>query len=779
MYLDNEKISPRQMKRLLVFNIFSISGLIIPRIAAASARRDGLISVFLGLLFALIFIIFIGFIVKNTSGNFMKYSKDKCGNLITFIIGAFYVIKYFASLVFCGRLFSEVIKETLLEDADMRFIILMLLLISAYSASKGFEVRARITEILYFIVLIPLVLFLLIGLKSVDLSNLLPLFTEPKGDIISGGYRVFITFTSLEFMIFSMHYVKEKPVKSSPKGKFSDKQERFLKIFRNSNLNYILNAFIIVGIIDILLYVVTVGILGITDTSSKLWSTINMIQIVDLPGEFLQRHDALIIPIWMLSIFTLTSGFLYYILMISKEMFHLKSQNYMVLPYIILLFIACITPIDTEIYFWYFEKYMMLIGVPASIILPLIVLIIGKIRDFMNKNKEKKLENYHEDDVDRGRLNLKSLSSKSLTPIIIIAIPMLLTGCSDMTEIEDRNFIQSIGLDYENGEIALSLESPDLAAYTGQASSDEDGKEKLINVIRGNDFFQIEEEYLNEANKRMDFSHLQVIIFGREFIENKVLYYEFLEYAQTKYEISRNTLIVMSNTSAEDIMDMNSKLDGGLGNFLFQLYRINVINNGREEIKLQNLLLSKNEKNLVPKIPIVVVEEDKILLAGAGFIQDGKLAYEADLDENEYINIARGFGSNSRIFIEDKSGNIKYVLKINRLKRNITLEENDGKPFIIYRIEGDGELEKGLDVSGYGFDEENKGQIDKINLECNQYIHDEVVKLIGVITKEEQVDVLNVYRELYENKNLWLKYKDKQGGFLKDLDYVVEVDIGI
>ena len=754
MYLDNEKISRRQMKRLIVFNIFSISGLIIPRIAVTTAARDGLIAIILGLIFALIYIAFIGFISRKMSGNLMKYSKEKSGILVTFIIGIFYIVKYFASLVFCGRLFAEVINKTLLEDTNVRFIILMLILISAYSASKGFEVRARITELLYFIVLIPIALFLLIGLKSVDMANILPLYTEPNTSIIYGGYAIFITFSTLEFMIFSMHFIKDEAVKSKPEHKYNDKQEKTLKIFKNKNLNYILNALVIAGIIDILLYLVTVGILGTNDTKQKLWSTINMIQIVDLPGGFLQRHDALIISIWMLSIFTLTSGFFYYLLMISKQILRLRSQNYMILPYIILLFAACIIPIDTEVYFWYFEKYMMIIGIPGSIILPLLVLIIGKVRDYFQGIKNQK--------------DYKVL--KNIVLLMILPTLLMSTACSDMTEIEDRNFIQSIGVDYKDGQISLSLASPDLASYTEQGSSDEDSKEKLLTVITANDFFQIEEKYLNEGNKKIDFSHLEVIIFGRGLLKNKDIYFEFLDYIENRYEISRNTLIFMSESSAYEIIKINSKLDEGIGGYLKQLYRINVINNGREEIKLQNLLLSKNEGNLVAKLPLITIEDDSILVKGAGYIQNGLVAYEVDIKENDYINLARGFGNNSRLFIEDELENVKYVLKIKQIQKTIEFEEKNNKPFMILRIEGEADLEKGLSNNKKGID---------IKLECNQYIHDQIVGLIEEISKENKVDFLNLYCHTYGNKKLWLKYRDKGEAFLEDLEYELEVNIGL
>ena len=117
-----------------------------------------------------------------------------------------------------------------------------------------------------------------------------------------------------------------------------------------------------------------------------------------------------------------------------------------------------------------------------------------------------------------------------------------------MTEIEDRDFIQAIGVDYEDGQISLSLASPDLASQTkGQVMKK---LRKITDYFNRYDFYQMEEEYLNSANKRLDFSHLQVVILGREFLENKELYYRLLEYIENKYEISRNTLSIMSDSKA-------------------------------------------------------------------------------------------------------------------------------------------------------------------------------------------------------------------------------------
>jgi len=248
MFSDNEKISLRQFKRIIVFDLFSISGLIIPRIAVDFAGRDGFSAIILGTIIALIY--------------------------------AAIIIKLFACCVFATRLFGEVINETLLVDADPRLIIIMLLLISAYAASKGFEVRARIVEVLYFIVIVPLLIFLILGLRDADMSNLMPIFTERPVDIVTGGYAVFLTFSLLELILFTAPFIQVSKTNVS--------KER-------SIFSYVVQALIIGGIMDILLFIITVGILGMEETKEKIWSTVSIIQLIKLPGGFIQRHDAYIL----------------------------------------------------------------------------------------------------------------------------------------------------------------------------------------------------------------------------------------------------------------------------------------------------------------------------------------------------------------------------------------------------------------------------------------------------------------------------------------------------
>lgn len=739
MFSDNEKISLRQFKRIIVFDIFSVSGLIIPRIAVGFAGRDGISAIIVGTIIAFIYALIILAITKNLNENFLDYSIHNAGKVLTFIVGALYIIKLFACCVFATRLFGEVINETLLEETDSRIIIIMLLLISAYAASKGFEVRARITEVLYFIVIVPLLIFLLLGLRDADISNLMPIFTESPKDIITGGYGVFLTFSLLELILFSAPFIQiDKTNVSKERSIFS----------------YIVQALIIGVIMDLLLFLVTVGILGIEETKAKVWSTISIIQVIELPGGFIQRQDALLISIWMLSIFTIISGFIYYISLITKKIIHVQTQNYLIIPIILFIFGASVIPMDADKYYEYFGKYMMFIGIPQSILLPLIILLIGKLR----------------------KMSRTKAVAKSMILLALLFTTTSLTGCSDMTEIEDRNFIQAIGVDLEGDEIKVYYVMPDLAAITGQSTKD---SEKLIIELKGKDYWEIEEDYQLQSAKKLDFSHLKVIVLGKNIAENSKQLDELLLYIENNYEIARNTLLYLSEKDVKEIIALNGEVHGGIGQYLERLDRINLIKIGKTEVTIGDLIYGKNSDNLIIKVPVLKPTKKSAKNTGLAVFDESKLVYELNEKESDYINIANGNGRNIRIFIKEaEEDNPKYVIRVISLSRSAEISWVNGKPKMALKISGNGLVEKGIKDTGNTSQAANIKLIHDIKDQCNKQIKEKTTRLLDRIMKEENIDILNIYRMTsYKNKDIWLEYKDKTEQFIQDLEYTVEVNM--
>lgn len=747
MFAHNDQISLRQLKRLLVFDLFSISGLIIPHIAAVSTGKDGIISIVFATLYAIIYgYIMISF-AKSFQGKYLDYSNENAGKIITFMIGFIYILKFIISCVFAMKLFGEIINETILEDTDPRIIILILLIVSAYASSKGFEVRARIAEILYFIVIVPIFLFLLLGLRKVDLTNLMPLFTRTPGDMVIGSYQVFITYSILEALLFTIPFIHFRKADIT-KGR---------KVY-----HYIVNAVSIIGILNVLIFIVTMGILGNIQTSQKLWSMVTIIQIVKMPGGFIQRQDAIILTFWMLCIYSIISAFFFYSTFIGKQIFKVENRNYLLVPFLLVIYGISLLPIETEQFYYFYEEYMKYIGIPLSIILPLIVLAIGKLRSKSKKGYPKK----------------KIVNTVSL--ILVLFLVSTLTGCSEMAEIEDRNFIQVVGIDADNdNHITSFYVLPDLKALTEQGAED---PKKLVQKFENLDYWEIEENYSLENNKRLDFSQLKMIILGRETAQSKEALTEFLTYVQNNYEIGRNTLVFLSESSANDIISLNGDLEGGVGDYLEKLYRINLTNTGIEEITIGDLILAMNEGNLAINIPILKVDDKKVSVNGFGIFSENRVIYAANHEEGNFIDIANGYGKNKIFYlpsIEDKE-KTEYVIKIKKVDRNITFNWNKGKPYASLFIECSGGVEKGFQDAGEYTVEANAKKIEDIKFRSTRLIEDGIKDIVEKLYEDYGLDFINLYRlTSYKKRSMWLDYKNKEKQFIKDLQIKVNVSVKI
>lgn len=741
MFSDNEKISLRQLKRIVVFDLFSISWLIIPRIAVESAGRDGISAIILSIIIALIYTGFLLLLTKSIENNLMDYAAHTVGKFLTFIIGILYMIKIVACTILVTRLFGEVIKETLLEDTDTKLILFLLLAVSAYAASKGVEVRARIAEVLYFLVIIPIFFFTLMGISKVDLSNLMPIFTENFGDIINGGYMIFLTFTMLELLLFSVPLVNmEKELLKKEK-----------KIF-----HYLVQSILVVGVLDLLFFIITAGILGLQETKGKLWSTVIIIQSIDMPGGFIKRQDAFIIGIWMLSIFTLISGFIYYLSFFAKHILHSTSHKHYIIILTLLLFGICALPMDLEKYYELFVFYMRYIGIPQSIIIPTFVVIIGKLRGAKRKSAVKTM----------------------LLLISLISVTSL-TACKDMTEIEDRNFVQTMGVDLVDGEITVYYILPDLEAITGQGSTDSD---KLTIELTGRDFWEIEEKNRLQSDKQLDFSHIKAIILGKDLAENEDYLDEFLRYIENKYELGRNTLVFLSEDKAKDIIGLNGDVTNGVGEYLDRLFRINLLNVGKEEVIIGDLIRSKNDEHLATMIPIISPREKSLENTGLGIFSDHKLAAEITEKDADYIYLAYGYGKNSRLFInneaEIESTDTDYVIKIDTITRKIDFVWNNNKPFMKLKLYGYGSVDKGFLEAKQTTKVSDQDIIKLIEDQTNKQIYQILNKQLAMIMKEKKIDFLNLYRMTsYKNKDIWIEYQKNLEQFIMDLAYEIEIDI--
>lgn len=358
---NNSKISANQLKKILVFDILSVSILLLPNLAVKGAGKDGLLSLLLGTGGAVLYALLLLFLSNRLETDYMSQCQKTLGKVGTFLMGSFYVVKYFFSCVFLLTLFTTIIHETILPNTNSMIILLFLFLVSLYYGAKQFEVRARLVELLYFIILVPLFLLFALGIFKINLVNFSPLFTAGTVPVLKTGYFVLLAYSALEMLLFSAPSVIDRESRASKRRK-------------------VISAVLICGGFHLLVYGVVFGLLGSYGATGKIWSTISVMQMIEIPGGFVHRQDAIMLGLWMCSIFTIISTLIYYLCFITKSMICCKQQKYILWFYTAVLLACTLKPLPLDTLYYYFGCYLAYIGLPLSLLLPILLILITRIK---------------------------------------------------------------------------------------------------------------------------------------------------------------------------------------------------------------------------------------------------------------------------------------------------------------------------------------------------------------------------------------------------------------
>ena len=207
-FAQNESISPRQLYRLYVFNLLGVGTLVLPN-NLAKLGKYGFISIALGVFMAWLFMWIVSEVrerrktIYDRSNDKTKYAKMLIYDLIT-------VIYELSQAAFLAWIFVKLIRDSLIPDESFTVVLLVIMAVCAYALSGGVECRARVYEVVFFFVLIPLAAMLLFALSDMRLDYLM--IKDRVGvdfgiaDIFAGAYYVFAASIS----VFNILFVRER-----------------------------------------------------------------------------------------------------------------------------------------------------------------------------------------------------------------------------------------------------------------------------------------------------------------------------------------------------------------------------------------------------------------------------------------------------------------------------------------------------------------------------------------------------------------------------------------
>lgn len=584
MFSKNNKISKRQMFRLLTYDFLGVGTLLLPSVLCKTSGTATLFPVLAATVAGLLLALLYGWVIASMQEgeSYPDYLRRCFGKWIGGLILAGYVLYNLGLGGYTTYLFGHLIVSNLLKEESFYAITAGILLLAVYSIRSGIEGRARVYEILFWILVLPLVGMLLLAVRDVEPARLFPLIPEQAGGVLQGSVLAASLFSIGSLSLFLVPYAKEKRI-----------------IGQACSM-----AVLFVGLFLLLTQCILQGIFGVKMLAEMRYPVIVLMSMVKIPGGFLQRQDALMVAVWFFTVFALLNSNLFYAADNLGCLFGThksKWTKWVIGITALILFATASFCYRSEIFMQLLLRVFLQAAVPFSIIVPFLARLC----------------------LD-GRKHQKQVAALFGITLSVL----LLGGCSTM-ELENRSFPLAMGIDTKEGDCLVSYKFQDLSAIADEKANT---AENTDFVIRDTDFFTCISKYANNTNRILDYNHMKALILSEDFAEDQKRLSLFLKVCGKEELITRNTLLFFAEDASE-ILAMDENLDTTIGSYLEELIESRSDYRLKDAVTLGDLANDRVNQEQLLLVPVLTEDGGLPVIRNYYAVSQGRMCGEISVEE--------------------------------------------------------------------------------------------------------------------------------------------------
>lgn len=298
----------------------------------------------------------------------------------------------------------------------------------------------------------------------------------------------------------------------------------------------------------------------------------------------------------------------------------------------------------------------------------------------------------------------------------MLLLSILLSGCFDKVELEERGLVLAIGIDKYNikndtnlektGEekrYTVSIAMPDISENNKESETkkqanpmEKEGENKknneAIKKAEGQSVSSTIDLIDNYTSKKLYYGHTKAVILGKEVLQDEIFLKETIDFLERNREISRKIIILASKERADNILQTIPKDEKMIGIYINNFYKNNKKNESFTfRVDLENIIQALLSTNGDAIIPVVQTIDGDIRFGGLAVLKNYKLISFLDdkttkgllwiLDKNSLEDISIPFedgylplsifSKSSKMKFTENGGKIICNLEVN-VKGNIS-----------------------------------------------------------------------------------------------------------
>lgn len=376
--------------------------------------------------------------------------------------------------------------------------------------------------------------------------------------------------------------------------------------------------------------------------------------------------------------------------------------------------------------------------------------------------------------------------------VFLLLTSLLLTGCWDKIEIEERAHISAVGIDlYEpandkereasndisSGVISDEVKRQNKFVFTFAFPKESlEEVEDIILSTAGNSLYGVSRVMADRTNKELFLGHLRTVIISKDLAKDPDLFREILDGIETNELLSRRVILAMTEDSAGDIIKIQPAMQPRIGQFISELFRRKDVTSRIPSGSIGDILKDLHESGNTA-IPRIIPGKNDVKIAGAAVIRNFEfIGWLGEIETAELMVFKGEVDITGGRSIEYKGHSIPVDFRPRKPKMTLVEDENNIK--ILVEIEGEADIKQ-----TYFESKEDLLKVEVIKeIEdlFSEQMEDEIEEMINKIQKEFRVDILGIDRYLRQRHyKLWKQVEGDWSEIFPNIDIEVKMDTKI
>lgn len=300
MDIENNKISGRQLGRMVFYDYFALTILVIPGIVAKAAGMDGFFALAGGCAagYGLLVLVLISMKEMRRNGKtYDSYLRGYFGSFLTTVILLAELLTALFGAAYGLYLLCVISRQYLIRETPVWLVLAILTGLAVYALNAGIESRGRMYEMMFWVVLIPLLLLFFLAAHNVEADRWVPVFCTEGAKMFKSSYVVFAFFAGSVFLPMLMENVSEHA----------------------DATRVIRQGFLFSACANLILFLLLTGIFGAQTVATMDEAVVTLTAMVKIPGGFFERQDALLCAILLVSMFAFVENMFGYMVWCVKK----------------------------------------------------------------------------------------------------------------------------------------------------------------------------------------------------------------------------------------------------------------------------------------------------------------------------------------------------------------------------------------------------------------------------------------------------------------------------